>query len=457
MTRLFKSTLSRSDFIDWMGGSNSNQLSFLDIPQVRRPSRDDVTLLWENMEDGQQAPPVVAIPEDAMGDFFAFTGTYIATYRPYSAFYRVVPRELVDEIQDRKEPLPDIASRFAKLVAGGAMAEHYLRSRERSSSSLGSLLNAIRSTLSTSLGSALLTGYSPTVMAWVADRWNSVHRASSPSSGEQTLSDDVVAIWTLLFSVVRAEVEPINYRGHSSQDAIFGFILTALRSDGVTPELLRSLGSDFRIPVDPAKVLLSSREERIRSFNEFVSAMGPTPSDKPEKPFLAGLLLAIAGNGSFDMLRSARHLAESLPAAIIWFGICAALFNESNVLTTGNCVGRRFTRDIRMPRSLFGAPQGDMNLFEYRALTRDPAALDQVNSDSGDVFCLELLPDVVTYIPRRMKARDARSLDELLALQESLKEIQYAVDRAQRRIGAAIEPSQQELFRSDRRPRSKPR
>ena len=454
MTQFTTATLSRDEFLDWLGGGGGRQVD-KSSGEPSEGAEQVVTLVWDGPRDETRKQPLIAMPVQGMNDFFAFTSTYVATYRPYSAFYHVIPLELVEQIEQRRELDNSMLPRFAKLVAGGALAEQYLRSRSRSAS-FGASLTAANATLCASLGAAIVAGYPPAVLAWITDQWSSAHLRGENYSVDQAATIEIAPIWRLMFSTVHGEVDGANYHGNMSAMAVSGFILAAL-GGGVTAELLGSLGPDLPTNEDPVKVLLAPREERIRSFNRFVASMGETASDGLEQPFMAGLLLAIAGNGSFDMLRSAKELAERSPAAIVWFGICAALFEDSNVLTVGNCRGRRIVRDLRAPGDMFDAPNSDLGAFEYRVLSRDPAALDQANSTSADAFCLELLPGVVTYVPRQVRDHEVQERDDYQVLAEGLAEMRYVLDRTQRRLSRSPEPKQREMYRSDTKPRGRTR
>ncbi len=386
-----------------------------------------------------------------MTEFFAFTATYVATYRPFSAFHRVIPLELAEELANRRPLDTAKMEPFAKLVAGGVLAEHFLRRRSRGESAFGSTLTAAKATLSATLGSAVIAGYEPIVLAWIADQWSSLNRAETAAYGQDTTTE-TSAIWSLLFSAIRNETNPSDYHGNPSARAVSAFLRAATET-GVTAGVLRDLRPEVRSDIDPEQMLIASREDRIRSFNRFVATMGERASDGLEEPFMAGLLLAIVGNGSFDMLRSARELAERSPAAIIWFGICAALFEESNVLTTADCLGRRIVRDLRGPGDPFDLPRADLGAFEYQAMMGEADALDQLVAVSANALCVEILPDVVTYVARGSIDRDSRSVEDYHLMAESFREIRFVVDRVARRIDRTGDYRQRELYGEDTKPR----
>jgi hypothetical protein len=443
--------LSRDEFLDWLGGARTTSTVRPDEVAGRDRQDRQVTLLYEQGSESSHVRPIIAVPIEDMAEFFAFTATYVASSKPFSAFHRVIPLEMADGLANRRPLDAAKVEPFAKLIAGGVLAEHFLRRRSRGEGSFGSALTAAKATLSATLGSAIIAGCEPLVLAWISDQWSSLNRAEL-AVREPDMATDILAIWRLLFSTIRNETNPSDYHGNPSAKAISTFLRAATEA-GVSPNILRDLNPGIRSDISPEKMLVASREDRIRSFNQFVSAMGEQASDGLVEPFMAGLLLAIVGNGSFDMLRSARELAERSPAAIIWFGICAALFEESNVLTTANCLGRRMVRDLRGAGDPFDPPRADLGLFEYRAMMRETDALAQIVAGSADALCVEILPDVVTYVARGSIDRDGRSIEDYNLMAESFREIRFLVDRVARRIDQTGDNRQRELYGGDAKPR----
>jgi hypothetical protein len=451
VSEFIATTLSRDEFLDWLGGARVGAMGRPDDTAGREPQHGRVTLLYKQDRESLHARPIIAIPMEDMTEFFAFTATYIASYNPFSAFYHVIPLEMARGLENRRSLDATKVESCAKLIAGGVLAEHFLLTRSRGEGVFGSVLTAAKATLSAALGSAIIAGFEPLALAWISDQWSSLNKAQSAVFNPNTASD-IVAIWTLLLSAIRNEISSSDYQRNPSETVISTF-LQAATEVGVTANTLRDLRLGLRSEINPEQMLGASREDRIRSFNQFVSAMGQRASDRLEEPFMAGLLLAIVGNGSFDMLRSARELAERSPAAIIWFGICAALFEESNVLTTANCLGRRIVRDLRSAGDAFVPPSADLGLFEYRAKIREAYSLDQLVVGSADALCIEILPDVVTYIARGLIDHDGRLIEDYHLMAESFREIRFVVERVARRIDRTGDYRQRDLYGDDAKPR----
>ncbi len=459
MSRFPSTTLSRDEFLDWIGGGGAGAAD--DRRRAASPSDAErpVALLWDERDGKHRGRPLLAIPTRDIEEFFAFTATYIATYRPLTAFFHVVPLELAEFVTGRRALSEEIIEPFSRLVAGAALAERSVRARTRADDLSRLPLVAVKMTLSAALGTAALAGYAANATAWLADGWEMLALRSGTLPSDQAATMEIAAIWSLLYGVARGDDNGGSYFDNETGRTVAKFLQAALR-DGITVDGLEGLGGLGADPVkgiELAQTLAAPREDRIVAFNRFVARMGTGRSDGLEEPFLAGLLLAIAGNGSFDMLRSARELANSSPAAILWFGICAALFADSNVLTASNCLGRRFVRDAQPARGQLGSPRSDLNVFEYRAMASDPVALQQVMSVSTEALCVELLPEVMTFVPRSSRDPDDRQSDEYRLLYQSFQDIRQLVDRTQRRLIRSTSPQQRELFTGDTKSRSRHR
>jgi hypothetical protein len=456
MKKLSLAQLSRDEFLAWMGGDHRMPIGHPSAPTKPGYEEGMITLLWDKSEAGAGGQPLIAVPADGMRDFFAFVGTYITTFRPYSAFFRVVPIEIIPALEERQLPARDVLQRVASVVAGSALSEVYLGAGGRVGSA-GAQLPTTAATLSASLGQAILAGYPTGVLDRLAKQWYAIHRGANSPEMEQTAADQIVLIWKLISDATREGISDALPSLGRSQQAVSRFLAETIHGRGVDKDLLLSLALSMSVKVNLANILTSSREERIRAFNDFVISLDPSSHDPLPGQFLAGLLLAISGNGSFDLLRSSGNLLNRSPISIVWFGVCAALFEESNILTTANCVGRRLVRELQRPQGLFDPPRADLNAYEYIILRRDTGALDQVNSQSADSLEIELMGNVTTSISKYDGNRDARLAEHVEVLAGSLQEIRSIVERAQRRVRYATPPRQGELIRSDEKPRGRSR
>lgn len=416
MTSIERVRLNREDFVSWLGKAISGVAT---MPRASSSGQDkptDVTLV---APQGAKASPVVCIPQAQIHDFFAFVSTYTKV-RPFSAFFRVLPMELIS-VLERGDTIVENEFSVAKCVAGGAMAEAWIASA-RESDRPKNVFPLLLASLSSALGQAVFAGYDQDVSDWIVSEWVELRKQPIDPFRTQDIDGTTIA-WKMMGSAVNSSKAPTG----GDADLIVRFLSDAVAVGTIQPAMLRvvaplSSGADFET------LIAASREERINRFNDVVSDLKRRSDRGLRSEFLAGLMLAIAGNGSFDLLRSAREFDGWLDGATTWFGICAALFDEGNLLTYGNSAGRRMVRDIMVREHPFEPPRADINSSEYRFLSFEEAF--QSTTHAPNSLDVELLPGVVSRVSATTPQDSDRRRDEAEMLLKSLDEAGYLIDRA---------------------------
>ena len=227
MKKFVSVELSREGFLTWIGGNNERAPDGalqLGSPHVKGA----VTLLWSEPEGRDQIQPLIAVPTEELRDFLSFVGTYVTTFRPFTAFFRVVPAEMVSAITERQQPSLRTRSQVVRLVAGASMAEASLRAG-RVSSAKSTRLSTLAATMSACFGQAVVAGYSAKSIDWLSREWDAIHRRSRDS--EDSLLE-VASIWKLISDAVRGiSINPVVPFARSYQ-VISGFIADAVEEWG---------------------------------------------------------------------------------------------------------------------------------------------------------------------------------------------------------------------------------
>lgn len=436
--------LNREDFVRWLAKALSASPTQPTRGRVSQEKATDVTLAWTR--EAPDSWPAVCVPEVQIPDLLAFVSTYTKA-RPFSAYFRVLPLELVSVLEPRRH-IQSKSSNLAKCVAGAAMAEAWVVSA-READRPRNVFSLLLSSLSATLGRVVLAGYDEAALDWALRQW--VELRTSPD--DILRRQDVKATsapWRLLSS----EAESSSRRFPVEGNLIANFVSMALVGGTVQPEMLRRL-APLSEPVDLPALLSSSREERITRFNKFVSDLKLHGQRSAVAAFLAGLMLAIAGNGSFELLRSARQFDGWLDGAVAWFGFCAALFEESNILSYADSAGRRLVRDVSQFDDPFAPPRADIASTEFQFLSHQ-RALSQIVTHAPGFFDIEILPNVVTRVTGAALEEDDRRLDETDMLLQNLNEAGYLIDQARRiAMGADRNDRQGSLLKPPRRTRSR--
>ena len=441
MTSIAVRMLSREQFVRWM----SLALSGAPLPPGEGLSVNsksaEVVLAWP--EGVRDARPVVSVAQGNFRDFFAFVSTYLANVQPYTAYFRVVPLELLENLEHQRPEFPK-ALDLAKLIAGASIAESWL-SAARNGERPGSALPLVRSTVSSALGQTVLAGYDPPALEWVLKEWLAIRRLDTAD----LVTDAAGNAWHHVHAAVSGSERAGSSRLHVG---IVQFLSAALDAGTVNSEVLRYVSGGVAAGFDLRSVLTASREERVGRFNALLAELKHRSRPDVEAEFLAGLMLAIVGNGSFEMLRSAREFQGWLDGAATWFGICAALFEESNLLSYANSVGRRMVRDLLRTPETFGVITADIASTELRFIMSNKADVSGLAGGGGGSIDVELLPNVVSRLVLQEPGQDSQRAEEYEVMLMTLDEISRLTDRARKRLRRSSRDEQQPQENKTRRP-----
>ena len=439
MTAIERVRLNREDFVGWLGKALSGAATLPRTSSGGPEKPTDVTLVAPRHESNGW--PVICIAQAQMHDLFAFLSTY-AKVRPFSAFFRVLPLELISVLEERGTARENDLI-IAKCVAGAAMAEAWMASA-RESDRPKNVFPVLLASLSSALGQAVLARYDQAAIDWVLTEWTELRKQPGDPFGAQNVDGTNVA-WRIVSLAAGSPAGDVG--GEAS--VISRFLSSALAAGAIRPELLGQLAS-LSVGVDFGALLAASREERINRFNEVVADLKRRSDRGLRAEFVGGLMLAIAGNGAFDQLRSARGFDGWLDGATTWFGICAALFDESNVLSYGNSAGRRMVRNLITRENPFQPPHADMNSREYRFLTLTDAL--QSSTHAPNAIDVELLPSVISRVSAASYQDGDTRRDDVEMILRTLDEAGYLIDRArQMAIGFGYGERQGSLYKSGRR------
>ncbi|WP_421362410.1 hypothetical protein [Agrobacterium rosae] len=423
MTTIAIRALNREQFVHWMSSALSGAPVQPRDGLSSSAKNAEVVLAWpEGLVD---ARPVVCVARGKFQDFFAFVSTYLTNVQPYTAYFRVIPLELLGNLEHDRAAFPK-NFKVAKIMAGASIAEAWLAAAstgERPSS----VLPVVRSTLSSVLGQCVIAGYDPMAFDWAVDEWlamRSMQRESTVGSAIEASSN----AWRHIHAAVSS-----NTSG-KLQGGIVDFLSVALDVGTINGEALRHAARVTNSAVDLRSMLVASREERVGRFNTLLADLKNRSRLGIEDEFLAGLMLAIVGNGSFEMLRSAREFQGWLDGAATWFGVCAALFEESNLLGYANSVGRRMVRDVLREPDKFGVVSADIASIELRFIASSKADLSGLAVGGAGSLDVEILPNVVSRLALQENGQELQRAEDYQIMSSALDEIARLTDRARKRL-----------------------
>ncbi len=440
--------LDRESFLDWLGGKPSPKPVRLTAAKMRQALENDIALIYDDQKTIISTQPVLAIPQHKISDFYAFVGTYVAGYRPFSAYFKVVPFEMLSEMMKFRSYDPEMGLQKECLI-GVAIAEVYTQSRARIEAIDKISVSAVQATLSASLTEAVWQGYGSEKVGDISRRWQIVRELEDAS--ELFLDPQkITEVWEIISEVV---AEKISSKSRGPRRKIAQALKRAVLIGPPDQEWLFPFLKEFPRLAQNVAGLSRSREERVRIVRDILPELVDSSSNLLTREFLAGAIISMIGNGSFAQLSLLDDVLPKLPSAALWFGVVSSLQNGSDALTVGNCLGRRVVRDMCTSANLFVPIREDIAVEELRMFRSEKKSTATFRTVQTASMTVNLLGNV----SGRFKTVGATNNDATRAKQdakfrkndEQTQELMYLLDRARHMAGMLSRSGQRDLFDKD--------
>lgn len=446
--------LSREAFLDWLAGSYSPKTAAIKSWQLGKPLDSEVALLWKG-DPSKPSVPVILVKQQDLREFYAFVSTYVSTYRPFSAFFHVVPYESAATMASLQESSSPIVNVPDELI-GVAIAEAYAQSRGKIRSLNEMSVQGIQATLSTTLLTFLLRGGDLKDMNGIAAKWTAIRNSSSETSLALS-SDMILDVWTTIGSALTSTKAS---KARNVRTKISSALRAALVENSSLEVWFFPLTNSIPELGDAVRNMTLAREERVRTLPIAFNSLRQSNTDPLLKEFVVGGLLSMVGNGSFDQLKLLDETLRNFPKAALWFGVISSLQKRSDVLTAGNCLGRRVVRDVKKSVELFAPPESDISFEELMILDEETLTADSFRTAHSGVISVALHGTVSSSFknPKSKKQKiDAQVSNERARLNlKEFEELRLSLDRVNR-VVRNLQPSSQRDFFDDRSKHTKRR
>ncbi|WP_417432847.1 hypothetical protein [Kiloniella sp.] len=437
--------LDRESFLDWLGGKPSPKPVRLTANKMRQNIENNIALIYDDPKFPTSNQPIISIPQDKISDFYAFVGTYVKGFTPFSAFFKVVPFELLPELLNAPPYQQGMSLQFECLI-GVAIAEVYTQSRARLKAIEKISVSAVQATLSASLIEAVWQGYTSERISDISDRWQTA-RELEDSSNLFLNPQKITEIWEIISEVI---TEKNARKPRGSRKKIVQALKHALLTNASSQEYLSSFMKEFPNLAKNVAGLSRSREERVRIVRNVLPELFDSSSDLLTREFLAGTIISMIGNGSFAQLSLLDDVLPKLPAAALWFGVVSSLQNGNDALTVGNCLGRRVVRDMCSNTNIFVPIREDIAIEELKMFRSESKSAHLFRTVQTTSMTVNLLGNVSGRFKTggavnnelAQGKRDTTSPDN----QEKIQEVIYLLDRARRAVEKLSRNRQRDLF-----------
>lgn len=440
-------TLGRAEFVSWLAGdTNFVQREVSDLDEISpRLAREQVMLIWKNAVTAPSSVlnPVVVVGEGEAADFFAWTSTYVSSFHPFSAYFRVL--EVGDFRYFDPGGSPEALSvRELEMLAGIVVAEAATQIGSGAKSTVDISVGAAFGTLSYALLGALAVGMHPSDLVAVADNWLRARRVTADTDLNLS-ADQITNFWLMISSQLRPAYA-VASNGWVS-DLQEGVRLHLVGQEFGNSSAWKSLTAglvDVRILSDASGV---SREDQMRNIDRAIVGLQNSRTPDIVKDAISGYLLSKLSNGSADYIATANSFRANLPTVALW----AALFSIGrpgfDFLTSGQGLGRRIVKSLVSSNGLFSPPASDVTLRELEVLGRSGAPRIRTNAAAMTV-------EIAPFVSGRFRVSAQPRSDERVPSQPDvdLVRARSALEELNRALGGPI-AKQLGLF--DKRPAKK--
>jgi hypothetical protein len=363
--------------------------------------------------------PIIVVPSRELREFFAFAATYIGSYSPISAFFQIIPLEFFTNLPRDPHPLHEST---LKPFLGLCIAEAYTQLGGDGRRVSDITLQACHATQSSVGLSALHCNYSNDIVVQSLERWQAVRKLLR-SESLRVPAARVADIWNL--AIGGASERP--YPNSSAERELITTLVRAAFSEDFANN---PAGWISAAPVVDRNLLSTlsfggTREERVSAFDRVVAAVRGSGAEDLRKEALIGFAAAQVAEGSFAYLGLLDQVAKELPLAPLWFGLFAGAHPKSDVLTTGECLGRRLERRARL-QSMTSALAGADVSFDEFGMVSDEGRTRRLRTEQQTVLRVELFPGVIGLFRQQ---RDGRPETEARVSPDLTKEIKATVAR----------------------------
>jgi hypothetical protein len=449
-------SLDRDEFVDWLGNQDQLPTERLTAKLLKNTASDRILIVWDG-DDQTNATPIISVQRDAMRDFFAFVSTYIAAFKPFSAYFSVIPVESLERVVSRKSLGGVSRENFSRLVAV-AFAEAYAQSRGKVRSLNDLTVQGVQATLSATLMTAIWKGFEPNELAQISQRWVESRRLIS--NGELAIPPNIVLeVWEDIGVSVCAKPAITRRHPRKKVASYLGEFFYGSQSfeDWFLPIAKEVLGNE-----EAVVTLKGSREERVKALPGILDFLfRSSNTDRSLLELVAGGLLSMVGNGSMSQLQLTAQLSKELPKAALWFGVFSAFQSRTDALTASNCLGRRVLRDLLRDVDAFSPPHYDISLDELSVIGEKALISEVVRTDHSGTIDVGLLGSVHAPFRRTPAKRENEELAQQSARiqfqNERIEELSFLLDRASRLLRDLHSPTQRDLFENEARRPRKPR
>ena len=404
------SPLEREDFLSWLAGElQPKMLNAKTTKEIEKHiDARTIVLLWENSVDQPRSScnPLVILQNDSKNDFLAWVSTYVSTFTPFSAFFRLLTERNLSLI-DQKDQIQlfdkrKLTENLTCVVIAEAISELYDFSSARRLS-----LSSCEATFSYSVLRSLTAGYGAEDFASLSAYWNATRdiifdqdaKHIGMRAERSEWLDSIVEFWSLISDPSAKAFGSSRRTSNKAFKMIGQLILSCEEGREASSNKFESIISEISGDIAQLSLLdAASKERQVQSFDESVRNLSTRRIPATVRNALIGFSAARVANGSFEYLNLLAEDRRNLQGVYPWFAYFSIFEPEFDGLTIFQNLGRRIARKIPHNFDLFSSELFDLSLDEMRMLLKQKR-LNEIRVDASPTIQVEISP----YVPTKLR------------------------------------------------------
>jgi hypothetical protein len=443
-TKMLVKAVSRKSFLDVLQARGAFERTELDYTEQisSRRNPDEIQLVWADGDakrgNGRHSVSVPALPQvivvgmENRRDFLAWVWTYLAEFRPLTAYTRVLDIDELRPFLELKDApqLENLEEACLGLILAEAATYHNRHEKRLTITPLscvGTCSHAMARALALSQDRGL-ENYQT-----VASRWMKARDLTKQQ--QLRLKPEGLALpWRVLLAIYNNQLG----RQQSTSDVpdgIYATCLSMFRDSEIDSGNWDRLTREYPRLRDAKREMTGPREGRVLFFEQFLISLAQSHlPDSSFRDFLCGFLASQIGPGTLDYLQLLMPQLEQFPTALLWYGLCSGLQRRSSLYGFAGGLGRRVLREIIRKESVFDSPQADIALSELEVLTASDTAAMDFRTGAQGILAVEILPLVVTTVRWPSKQIDQAELFSNESSFSELRELTVLLDELRKRM-----------------------
>ena len=393
------------------GGGGARPASKKGLPLTKQGS---VRLIWRKKEELGELPVGVMVPEGELGEFFAWTNTYVPNWCPISAFFRVI--SWTDDLWDDGQGSRSVGDVYETASVGLTIGEALVQSGARFDVERVPLSGCI-ATFSFVAARGVKRGIA---IEDLAERWDVCRRITGQDALAVRISELVVP-WQMLINLAKNEGGGSRDSAASgSRKAVEDALRDVVKKGEVGSAAWRAVTRGFPEVRNAMKYMADTQETRMLAFERMLkeTVMG-RKARSSEASFLMGYVASLIAPGSVKHAHMLLDHIDRLSTAVMWLSLFASIYRKSQLRVSK--LAHLVWRAIAEEEELLARPRSDIGLAELCVLQDAGVVNDSLRGTTRGRLIVELMPCVSTIVrwPRQEGVGDSQGQGELFSGQAS--------------------------------------